>query len=793
MERLGIIVAADGTLETTNGIKLVSNATKDLAKELDTLATKQDASAASSAKNAQALGNVGRELASGNFKTAAAEAAQMALSSEAMTLGLLGAGAVVGGVVLGLGALAVAAMQGAREEEALNDSLLLTGNYAGLIAGELDLMASSIARNVGGKVSESTQILAGLVGTGKFTVESLNEVATAAQLVERYSGQTSAQVIRQFDGMADGAAKWAAKTNESYHFLTFEQYKYIEQLEKQGRTQEAARVTAEALTAHLGGTMTQNLGIVARSWANVANWADRAWAAMMNVGKTENTQDRLNSVNERLAVIGSRQNSKGMTSDRMDQLRLTLQGQRAELEAQLQQEKEFALKRSQQEQQSAKLIAEAREKEKKGRKGAIDREPEAQRRLIAENAGLSPSFAADWDRLTVVQQKNGLTVEWLTEAQAKLLAKQPAMRQAAQEQAALDRAATQEQEAKARATEQYLATLERENETLATSNDKLREQGDQAGLTKVQIGYLKAARMEDTIAQEKANLATAEASGADERRLKLMREHIQLLQDQQTLTREVAVKTATADATKKQEEASKKYGEDIRRDLKDGLIRGFEAGKSPAQALADTVGNMIKQRLVSAFVDSIMGSFEPLLKQVMANLPGMGGGSGGGGGGGIGGFLSSIFGSGGSAPGVEMFIDEWAGVGLFHSGGMAGATAPQSRNVPMSMFRGAQRFHGGGLASDERPVIVRRNEGIFTPEQMANLAPAGGGAAPIINIYTPEGMKAETRQKQNPDGSLTTDVIISRLQDAMADQVSAGQGSLFGAISQRFGVNTAVN
>lgn len=61
-----------------------------------------------------------------------------------------------------------------------------------------------------------------------------------------------------------------------------------------------------------------------------------------------------------------------------------------------------------------------------------------------------------------------------------------------------------------------------------------------------------------------------------------------------------------------------------------------------------------------------------------------------------------------------------------HTGGIIGAPGGVRRTgVPAAAFAGARRLHAGGLASDEVPAILRRGEGVFTPEQMRALGPGG--------------------------------------------------------------------
>ena len=64
---------------------------------------------------------------------------------------------------------------------------------------------------------------------------------------------------------------------------------------------------------------------------------------------------------------------------------------------------------------------------------------------------------------------------------------------------------------------------------------------------------------------------------------------------------------------------------------------------------------------------------------------------------------------------------------LAHSGGIAGALTRARTGVDPRVFAYAPRLHRGGLAGDEVPAILRRGEGVFTPEQMRALAPRDEG------------------------------------------------------------------
>ncbi|MGA1860202.1 hypothetical protein VH569_29795 [Azospirillum sp. 11R-A] len=85
----------------------------------------------------------------------------------------------------------------------------------------------------------------------------------------------------------------------------------------------------------------------------------------------------------------------------------------------------------------------------------------------------------------------------------------------------------------------------------------------------------------------------------------------------------------------------------------------------------------------------------------------------------ISGLFSSLFKPegplGGILSGVASFFSAF-----FHTGGIVGETGRPGRMVPAGLFAGAPRFHTGGLVAGEVPIIARKGEAVFTPEQMTN-------------------------------------------------------------------------
>ncbi|MBC7282676.1 hypothetical protein [Hoeflea sp.] len=141
--------------------------------------------------------------------------------------------------------------------------------------------------------------------------------------------------------------------------------------------------------------------------------------------------------------------------------------------------------------------------------------------------------------------------------------------------------------------------------------------------------------------------------------------------------------------------------------------------------------------------------------------------------------------------------------GLFHGGGMAGEGG-LSRHVPAAAFAFAPRFHTGKspfFGAGEMPAIIRNDEGIFTPRQMNNadelfrslagVAAAKGGGKVNVNIFPLPGERAETRERQNADGSTDIDVIMRQVDQGLASEIASGRSETGRALEARYGLDPA--
>ncbi|WP_145590727.1 phage tail tape measure protein [Yersinia aleksiciae] len=213
-----------------------------------------------------------------------------------MTVGLVGAAAVVGG-------LALAYYKGAAENEEFNKQLILTGNYAGRTASQLQAMAKGLSGN-GLTQSALSSAMAKVVGTGSFDSSQIEMVTLAAAKMEQATGQSIDATVNNFKRLQDEPLKAAKELDDQLHYLTASEYEQISAMERSGNTIGAARVAMESYSKAMrdrADEVVNNVGYMERSWNSLRNTAAGAWDAMLDIGRDKSLDDRLTDVNARMA------------------------------------------------------------------------------------------------------------------------------------------------------------------------------------------------------------------------------------------------------------------------------------------------------------------------------------------------------------------------------------------------------------------------------------------------------------------------------------------------------------
>lgn len=216
---------------------------------------------------------------------------------------------LAGGIV----ALGVAYMQGSKERDAFNQSIVMSGNLAGVTAGKLADMAKSLSGQ-GYSQSGAADALAKLVATGKVGSEQLEKFAAVAMDLEKRAGIPIANTVENMAALGKEPVQASMRLNEQYGYLTTATLAQIKASEEEGRSAEAAAKAQDTFAKAMAGRtgeLTSNLGYIERGWNAVKKAASDAWNAMLNVGRPESQEDVISKLRTQLETRKSQATTHG--------------------------------------------------------------------------------------------------------------------------------------------------------------------------------------------------------------------------------------------------------------------------------------------------------------------------------------------------------------------------------------------------------------------------------------------------------------------------------------------------
>jgi lambda family phage tail tape measure protein len=228
---------------------------------------------------------LGNALSSGDWGSGVRAVAQLGAGAGEGAAGLL---AILGPLALATaaaGGLAYAFYKGSEELGSYNKSLILTGNYAGVSAGQLGDMARQVSATVG-TTGQAAAVLALLADNGKIAGESFTGITQATVSWQEATGKAVSETVAEFSKLADDPVKASAALNEQYHYLTASVYSQIAALEKQGDHAGAAKLATESFADAIyerTPRILENLSFWERGYNAVARAAD----GLKNIGRPD--------------------------------------------------------------------------------------------------------------------------------------------------------------------------------------------------------------------------------------------------------------------------------------------------------------------------------------------------------------------------------------------------------------------------------------------------------------------------------------------------------------------------
>ncbi|QXI03637.1 phage tail tape measure protein [Pseudomonas tensinigenes] len=228
---------------------------------------------------------LGNALSSGDWGSGVRAVAQLGAGAGEGAAGLL---AILGPLALATaaaGGLAYAFYKGSEELGSYNKSLILTGNYAGVSAGQLGDMARQVSATVG-TTGQAAAVLALLADNGKIAGESFTGITQATVSWQEATGKAVSETVAEFSKLADDPVKASAALNEQYHYLTASVYSQITALEKQGDHAGAVKLATESFADAIN-QRTPNILENLSFWEKGYNAVARAADGLKNIGRRD--------------------------------------------------------------------------------------------------------------------------------------------------------------------------------------------------------------------------------------------------------------------------------------------------------------------------------------------------------------------------------------------------------------------------------------------------------------------------------------------------------------------------
>lgn len=234
---------------------------------------------------------------------------------------VIGAGATLAATITALG---IAYNSAANDSAKLNNSLKVTGNYAGLNEDQFLQMADAIAESSRKSISAARDIAQGFVASGRFQRQEIEQNSVSVLNLSRLTGQSADEIVGSFDRMADAPTEFAESLNKSYHFLSSSQLTAIRQLEETGNKTEATKRVSKELYDYLSNVDDKTLGPLSRGWNAVSKAIANATISLQDFVKESidgvSPSKRIGQIQAQLAQIASSQKINTMAPS--DQFRI---------------------------------------------------------------------------------------------------------------------------------------------------------------------------------------------------------------------------------------------------------------------------------------------------------------------------------------------------------------------------------------------------------------------------------------------------------------------------------------
>lgn len=688
-------------------------------------------------------------------------------------------------------AFGYAAFEGARQSDELNKQLLLTGSAAGYTAGQIEEMARTLRDTQGIAAGAARDLTTGLAASGQFVGKNLDDAAAAAARLQKLSGQSADEVVKDFSKMASGVASWAAEHNRQFNYLSVAQFKHIKQLEEMGDKEGAMKENVEALNKALADRK-RDVGLLESAWSALGKAASGAWDAMLNIGREETLETKLKNLRDKISefqraggarkglfgdIFADENGSKELADQQIavlqEQARMLQQAvDKAQTEAAEKARKAAEVRKKIEQIQSGKLAAlenaniqlrlerlkgaaekEIAIQEEKGqrlenqyRSGLISEEDYNAEKLKIAKAVLN-------ERMKLVKQEEDVESGRTPHSQADIVQKEAKLQalrnQLAQLQSESAKAGLKAEGDRAAYLRQMGDEVAKFSRTQQARIDQIRDEADAVGMSSLEYRkHTEALRIDKEAADA--------AAGKSPEWVKAINAEAE------------AKKTATMAALDYADAKSRSFDTGVKSAMKDYVENVANAANSAKtlfsnafKGMEDALVNFVKTGKMdfASLADSIISDLIRIQIQQSITKP-----------------LAAAMGS-----------MNWASMFGFANGGIMTSAG----SLPLNTYA------NGGVAN--RPQLALFGEG-RTPEAFVPLPDgrhipvamqgSGGGSNVVVNVVNnASGAKATAQERQDSNGQRIIDVVIEQVKASIAADISRGVGTVTSALERTYGAN----
>jgi hypothetical protein len=163
-----------------------------------------------------------------------------------------------------LGTLAMAYYKGAQESDAFVKAITMSGNAAGVTAGQIAIMTQTVSKMSGSTVGASADALAQFAASGDISASRMADLTASAIKFERVGGAAIKDTVAAFVALAKDPVAASEDLTKKYNYLTDAVYVQIKALVEQGdshrmtlRSMQPQRTKPRPLGAVYGLMLTQ--------------------------------------------------------------------------------------------------------------------------------------------------------------------------------------------------------------------------------------------------------------------------------------------------------------------------------------------------------------------------------------------------------------------------------------------------------------------------------------------------------------------------------------------------------